>query len=756
MSSESTAVGNSTATTMVDSLSQQRPVVAAQVYWLVVGSFSLATGLSALLSFSLQPMIAKMLLPRFGGTPAVWNATMVFFQTVLLVSYGYSYLLSKIPSVRRQVAVHVTIAFVALFSLPIGLRPLATGTPTAPALAVLLSLVVAVGTPFFVLGAAAPTLQQWFGKTGHPRAHDPYFLYVFSNAGSLGALVMYPIAVEPLLTLHQQSLLWSGGFLLSCAVTIGCALVFTRSARLREGSESSVAVAQPVEKRVNRRSVAKWLFLSFGPAGLLLAVTTYITTDLAAVPLLWVAPLGLYLLSFVVAFSRFGSRTSQFWLDGQLIAVVLVSAALTLTLGVSKLTLIPLHLAAFFTVCTACHLQLAKARPHPHELPAYYFWLAMGGLLGGLVNVFLWPIVFTSAVEYPLMLVALCMLRPKREAQVSKDRWADVLIPAAALLGLVILFKAPLPASWPSVVPYATFVAVAILCTMMWNRPVRLSLTFGAWFLTPVLARPTENLLLGERNFFGVYRVREQDGFHALYHGTTLHGAQRSDTGSRTQPLTYYHEGGPLGTAFAAIRSADKDLRVAVVGLGTGTVACYGRLGERWTFIELDPFVEKLARDTTLFTYLRDCPPHVSVTVSDGRLALERSRAGEFDLILLDAFSSDAIPVHFLTREAFQGYRKVLARDGFLLLHLSNRYLDLLPVVAASARATGQSVLVGRDESARREGPRPFISSSVWMAVFSDPSVGALLSNASGWKTETVSSMRPWTDSYSNLVGALK
>ncbi len=741
--------------------------------------YSLTLFLSAFLLFSVQPMVGKMILPALGGTPAVWTTCMVFFQASLLAGYAYAHVSSSAFGgfgLRRLAAggsVHLVLLVLVLFVLPIRVAEDSAPPPEAnPALWLLLKLLIFVGPPFFVVASTAPLLQRWFARTGHPDAEDPYFLYSISNAGSLAALLIYPVAIEPFLPIEEQSSVWRNGYVVLIALIFTCAMHLWKYATPIEPPGHVIMEGQLRSGRLRGGSVLsvsrrlRWMGLSLVPSSLMLGVTSHITTDLAAVPLLWVLPLAIYLLTFVLTFARSAS--------GGLLRPM--SLALALGLPVWMLTpvqigaltwiLIPLHLLLFFVAAMVCHGRLAQDRPAKEHLTEYYLWVSIGGVLGGLFNAIIAPAVFTRVVEYPLMLVAACWLRPDLgEWRASaKERLLDFLWPAALAavgygavrLGEVDHERLALAGK---IVAFALLPAVVFLLRA---RSLRFALAFGAFLLTVHLYsdRQDGRVLAETRNFFGVKRVVvSEDGvFRKLVHGGTTHGVQRIGADSGHEPLGYYHPTGPLGDVFAAfdrLQTHAPTKTVGIIGLGTGGMAAYAKPNQRFTFFEIDPQVVKIADDPSFFSYLRDCAGEAAVTVGDGRLALARA-AETFDLIILDAFSSDAIPTHLLTREALRIYLSKLAPTGFLCLHLSNRYLDLVPVVGNLAHDAGLICLARLDTAEKEEVKAGKYPSTYAVLARQAALLQPILENPH-WQRVGHDPAAPfWTDRHSDLVSVFK
>ena len=741
-----------------------------------------AVTLNAFLLFAVEPLVARLILPLLGGTPAVWNTCMVFFQAVLLAGYAAAHGLSRRLPLRTQAALYPWLLLPAFLVLPIGLRESVLqsvpreGNPI-PWLLGLLALVV--GLPFFALATTGPLLQKWFAGTDHPAARDPYFLYAASNFGSMAALISYPLLMEPRLRLAAQSWLWTAGYWLLAALTLGCALRLERARRTE--ARPATAGDEDGGERLTLRRRLRWVALAFVPSSLLLGVTTYLSTDIATIPLLWIVPLALYLLTFILVFAR--RPVVSHWLVKRVLPIgILVLLVLLLAEGAQPpiVVTVTLHLLVFFVAGLFCHGELARNRPSPRYLTEFYLWLAAGGVLGGLFNALVAPLVFPRVYEYPLMLVPLALLRPGPAQTRPVSRWLDYLLPA--LLGGL---TAGLILGWPlldpvvvklitrasGVKPPATFrVGIlfglpAILCYCLEPRLVRFALGVAAVMAASVLysggqGRPLHT----ERSFFGVLRVTvDPTGtFYQLVHGNTIHGRELIALPAgqeRHEPLSYYHQRGPIGDVFKKVRPRFRDARVGVVGLGVGAMAWYAEPDEEWTFYEIDPAVKRLASDTTYFTYLSECRAgKLEVVLGDARLRLREAPAHHFQVLVLDAFSSDAVPVHLLTREALEVYLSKLAPGGVVAFHTSNRFLDLRPVLADLARDTGlvcrcrDDLAIFGDEAARGRDP------SQWVVMAANPADLGTLARNVFWD-DLIKTTPPglvWTDDYSNIVGIFK
>lgn len=742
----------------------------------MVAWFSLTLLSSSMLLFLVQPMVARMILPALGGTPAVWNTCMVFFQAVLLLGYAYAHGSVAWLGVRRQAVVHVLLLLMVLFLLPFSVGEGTTPpTDSNPVPWLLWQLLISIGLPFFVVSSSAPLLQRWFAGTRHPDADDPYFLYGASNLGSLVALLAYPLVVEPSLWLSEQSQLWAGGYAFLIVMTFGCAVWARRGSAGHGASPHSAipAVDSQSEPAPNLRRRLWWALLAFVPSSLMLGVTTHLTTDIAAVPLLWVLPLATYLLTFVLAFAR-RPRFSLPFLSMALplvaMALVLWSPLLTGFGGSLRWIFVPFHLFVFFVMALLCHSRLAHSRPPATYLTQFYLWLSIGGVAGGAFNGILAPMIFDGVFEYPLMMVAACMfclLRTGSEAA----RWAalkhDFARPALLgliLYGIVLLHRVVEPQTPQAVSVFSIsygfrlvgFLLPAIVAFTFRKRPIRFALGFAVSlaFMPYFFPIREGRVVHGERNFFGVKRVRfEQDGaLHRLIHGSTAHGIQNSSPALQREALGYYHRSGPIGDIFSAVVAPHAEAKVAVVGLGTGAMAAYAEPGQHFTFYEIDPAVARLAEDPRFFTYLLNCEGAYDLVFGDGRLRLAESPPGAFHLIILDAFSSDAIPVHLLSREALGTYLDKLRPDGVIAFHISNRYVNLVPVLGNLARDAGLKCLIRNDRKVPPEEKR----AGRWPAVYvvmagSDKPIAELIDNPNWQSLEGEAGTAVWTDQYCNM-----
>ncbi len=691
---------------------------------------------------------------------------MLVFQSLLLGGYLYAHLTSRWLRPRPQLALHATLLALSLLALPIGIRAgWAAPAGGAPVPWLVMLILLGLGAPFLLLSTGAPLLQQWFARTDHPDAADPYFLYAASNAGSLLALLSYPFLVEPLVGLKVQRYVWSSAYAVTTLLIVVCGAVALRWAARRPTIPlvRSVPASGVVAPAVSWRSRFWWVLLSFAPSSLLLGVTTYLSTDVAVVPLLWVVPLALYLLTFIIAFARRRLITHELALRLQPVLLLPLAAIIFAGRAGDVRVMAPMHLLLFFVTALVCHGELARLRPGAAHLTDFYLWLSVGGVLGGVFNVLIAPMLFDRVLEYQIILALACALRPWPSIVGSRGRHqllGDLLFPLA--LGVLVVAALRYPGDWHPLLAIYAIPAIgatgAVVCALFVRRPLRLALGVLALLIAGWVGGATgKRPMVTVRSFFGAYSVQDLgNGYHSLKHGSTLHGAQNVRPEHAREPLTYFGLRGPLGDIVGAARLAGRPLTIGVVGLGTGSVACYARPGDHFTFYEIDPLVATLARDERLFTYLANCTPDVPIIIGDARLSLERESAARYDVLILDAFSSDAIPVHLLTREAMKLYLSRLTPSGVLAIHISNRYLNLRPAVANLAADAGVPALLGEDHQLPRQQLLRMYSASVWVAVAHDPAILESLDIRDRWKPLLApAGERVWTDDYSNVLGAL-
>lgn len=700
--------------------------------------FGSAAFLGSALLFLIEPMIVKMILPRLGGSPSVWITALVFFQATLLLGYAYSHASTNWLPPRAHAASHVLLMLLPLLFLPVILPTGWIPPPGAGPLWVFLLLVAAIGVPFFVLSTVSPVLQRWYSYVRESK--DPYFLYAIGNVGSLLGLLAYPLVVERFLGIRWQSRVWSVGYLAFLLLAGACAWQVGRHGGAREKSHAGRLDRIPLVTQL------RWVFLAFVPSSLLLGVTSYLTAEVGSFPLLWVLPLAVYLITFIVAFAREDRPVAAVGSALLKVTAVIAFAAWAMRLTRPLWALVALHCALLLAAGLAAHGRLYEERPPAGNLTRFYLLVSLGGVLGGMFNALLAPLVFVLPIEYPLvLLLALLIRRPPAGATRSMRALATPAVVATVLMGGTAALSGA--RGLPDGVSYVLVLGAPAVYLLTVRNPFG----FAAAFAVLLLLRPPvyTEAIYASRTFFGTYRVVEADGERKLFHGMTVHGTQLPGERSR-QPTAYYHRDGPLGDLF---EHEPEGLRIVILGLGAGGIAAYGGPQEHITFVEIDPEVVHIATDERLFTYLSESPSEIDVIVGDGRLGIASLSAGQADLVIVDVFTGDAIPVHLITAEALAEYRRLLSPGGKIVVHLSNRYFDLEPVVAGAAEAAGLHGITrssGEDEAA--EG----VVHSQWAVLAGDPEVLRELGSTRGWRPLEAGARRTWTDDYSNLLSVLR
>ena len=660
--------------------------------------------LSSFLLFLVQPLIARLILPWFGGSAAVWTTCMLFFQVMLLAGYAYAHFLTRaLAAGRLERVVHTLLLIAALALLPIApsesWKPLGNEEPISR---ILLLLLTTVGLPYFLLASTSPLLQAWFVRA-RP-GQDPYRLFAVSNLASLLALVGYPFLVEPFMTAHEQVSLWSWLF---AAFALLCAVLAWDTPRGTAAAESTHRSPAPT-----RGQYILWLALAATGSALLLAVTNHLTQNVASVPLLWLAPLTLYLLTFIVTFEGRSWYRPKFLWPLVLVAFgVMTWAVIDQEHRYDLAIQLAIFLPGLFVACFFCHGELYRSRPAPEHLTAFYLTVSAGGAIGGFAVAVVAPVVFNGYYELGVSLLAAALLAALRFMPLGL---------APAILSLSVLLGVGAGASYDF---------------------------FGQ----------QRDVLVAKRGFYGVLRVKEygergdEGHLRRLVHGTIMHGEQYMHDDRRRMLTTYYQETSGIGLAIASKQS--HPIRVGVIGLGTGTIAAYGRAGDVYRYYEIDPHVLEIARRD--FTFLGDSPAKIEVALGDARLSLERESAQNFDVLAVDAFSSDAIPVHLITREALGIFLRHVKPDGIVAFHVSNRFLELIPVVARIAKEQGAHAVLVRDDPDEDDSLR---SRTDWVLVSRDPKAlqAKEITQGGGVPAEDRPEWRTWTDDYSNLVQILK
>lgn len=712
------------------------------------------------LLFLVQPLFGRVVLPVLGGSPSVWNVAMLFYQAVLLLGYLYANQLQRL-ALKQQLLVHLALFAIAALTLPIGMAgwyPPAAGHD--PTLWLLGLLAVSIGPVFFVVSAQAPLMQAWFARTVDRDAANPYFLYAASNLGSFGALLAYPLLVEPLAGLWPQRLAWSAGFVVLALLVAICGL---RAA----AGQAMVAAEALAPVTISWRQRLRWVALAAVASGLLLSTTTHLTTDLMAMPLLWVVPLAIYLLSFVIAFSGSGPAfTARAVALAPVLLLVLGAPVFLSGIGPNFGMMLALAGLALLLVLTiALHGTLAIERPAAAGLTSFYVWMSVGGALGGLFCALVAPVIFSWPWEHPLLLLlaAALLVSPQRRWQWPQRPLAAGLMLAGAAILVIGIGRSPLTTVVPAGVQT---MAMAALLVLLAYASIGHRLLFVAMLALAMLAlggaKQLQKNVEGkfQRSFFGVYTVEDYAAarVRGLKHGTTLHGMQSLQSALFTSPATYYVPESGIGQALRQLPVLyGANARIGVVGLGTGTLACHARPGQTWTFYEIDPVVVAIARDQ--FSYLSRCTPTAGMIVGDARLTLQAQPAANYDLLAIDAFSSDAIPLHMMTREAFAVYGRVLAADGLLVIHITNRFLELRPVVARLASDGGwQAAILSFSPGADGKPATPNASASMWVALSRRPDrIAALRAANPGWQPLAAAEEAPlWSDDFASVLPVLR
>src|SRR3984885_2350864 len=690
---------------------------------LVLLVYTASIFVSALLLFSVQPLFTKMVLPRLGGSPAVWSVAMVFFQSLLLAGYVYAHLLMRIKSRLIPILVHVALLIVAFSTLPLAIAARWGDPPTSGYALWLLGLFLAsIGLPFFALAANNPLLQAWFVRTGHPDGADPYFLYASSNIGSFLALLSYPLVLEPVFTLRTQNLIWTGGYGLLIVLIAASGFLLWRAPAL-----VAVIAAESDAPAPSWILRARWVFLAAVPSGLLIAVTAHVSTDVAAAPLLWVLPLSLYLLTWVLVFQSRPLLPHKWMLMAQPLAIA--GVVVLLAIGGEQNLLLTLggHLVCFFVIAMSCHGELARTRPAAKYLTGFYVALSFGGMVGGLFAGLIAPYAFSWVAEYPILLALAALCRPPGGAE-RLPRWSAWYWPFLAVLAVALIAPSY---SEGRIMGFLDDNRVYVIGAVgVLSALLALGLNANRWkifatvavALVLIRAYPSDDGRVETvRSFFGVHKivVTPHGQYHVLMHGTTIHGAQKflnkdgTPVTGRPEPITYYHKDGGIGQAITAIRERKgAPIRVAVIGLGAGTLTCASEPGESWKFFEIDQSMVDSARDPKYFTYIQNCEPDLKPVMGEARLTFAKEPDGIYDLIIVDAYSSDAIPIHLATREAMKIYKDKLAPQGAVLMHVSNRHLELASVVVGVAEANGLMSWV-YDEDSGRDDEFIFATSAV-------------------------------------------
>ena len=737
-------------------------------------TFCLTILLSSFLLFMVQPLIGRMLLPSLGGTPAVWNTCVVFFQGVLLAGYTYAHYVSSRLRPSNQVKLHFILLGLICFLIPIRMFVWSeVPTHSDPTIWLLIQLALMIGLPFFVISANAPLLQRWYGliiqsrnteDSSKQKNKDPYFLYAFSNIGSLTALLAYPFLIEPQLGVSQQSIGWSLGLTLLVVGFLACGwLIFS----IRK-TESACNVASEIKTNLIRKPEKlwkqrlHWVALAAVPSSLMLGVTSHLSTDVGSVPMLWVIPLAIYLTTFILAFSRKQIISHQRLVQISPILILLMAVVLLVDLGTNPWTIVPVHLITFFVIAMVCHGEMNRLRPSVERLTEFYLLMSIGGFVGGVFNALVAPQLFQEVWEYPLALIAACCLRPQLGTTKVGFSWKDLAWPVGiGLYGFASLKMASwLGCEGKLATAAILFLVPAIVCYGFVERPIRFALCVAVIIFSCQWAMVDQNVIMTQRGFFGVNKVSldRQAGFRMLINGRTMHGIQFLDSKRELEPLSYYHRTGPMGDVFDS-QSVSRAKQVAIVGLGTGSVASYSKPDQTFDFFEIDPVVCEIASNPQYFSYLQNAKGRCNLIVGDARVQLKRTaNEKKYDLLVIDAFSSDSIPIHLLTTEAFQLFRQRLHNDGVLAVHITNKHIDLKPLLVGVAEMQKWNLHIKDDQLQGDHKANDGKLSSTWVVfTFGDPDSETIrsLKNRS-WSKLDGTTLAPWTDERSNLLDVLK
>lgn len=759
-----------TVTADIDTRPAGPPSVPDRRAWGVLWLFTATTFLSAFLLFFIQPMFAKMVLPLLGGAPSVWAVALLFFQGALLVGYGYAHLLVRYVPAARTGYVHLVLSALAFLSLPIAIPEGWSEPPISDPYFWQLGLfVAAIGLPFVAVSANAPLIQAWFARTGQAGSADPYFLYAASNFGSLLALLGYPFLFEPVFGLKALATLWAGAFA-ALVLALGACFLVVRGRALHQ-ADGSLPAAEPAPSRLRAApdwtARAGWVGLAFVPSALLTAFTTHVATDVASAPLIWVIPLSLYLASFVVVFRERALIPRPILLTAHAVAVILALLQLAQTEKETWFYSAGFGVAAFIAVTLVAHRTLYEARPDASHLTEFYLWMSAGGVLGGVFAALVAPQIFPEVFEYPLLLALSFACRPgaldvRRESPIALSLLVLMAFGAAAAIhwGPQIAAEHEIDfRGWGSTAGIAFLFALVGL--LAWRHPPHLLFVAMCLYLVVVMLPSGVHRGNAQRSYFGVYRVvQSSDGeFNVLQHGTTLHGAQRirDNTGkpvANVTPATYYHPHGPMASAVRLISvlaaQARREAKFGIIGLGTGSMACHASAGETWRFFEIDPVVVSIA-NSRKFTFLANCQPDAPIVIGDARLTFEREEDESYDLVIVDAFSSDAIPVHLLTAEALALYASKVKPEGAVVLHISNRYLDLEQVLAATFPAIGGLHALTIEDMTEEDGYA--VTSSTVVVYGKNAAAIERFQVIPGSRPLADTTLKPWTDDFSDLLG---
>lgn len=735
----------------------------------IILAFVAALFCSAFLIFIVQPMFTKLVLPKLGGAPAIWSVGVVVFQGLLLAGYFYAHLLTRYGSMRVSILIHLAVLFIAALTLPISLAQ-GFGNPPEEGQAfwVMGFYLVSIGAPFFALAGNGPLLQAWFSRSNNSYAEDPYFLYNASNLGSFIALLAYPVLIEPLIPISSQSLLWSiGYFVLIGAISLAGFTVWKQKSA---ASSSNMSLhAADGQQATSYRVRLLWILLSFIPSALMVAVTAHISTDIASAPFIWIIPLALFLLTFIFAFKSkpFFDLSS---LEKRVPIYALPLAIIYIFYTFNLLLSFFLNIIFFFIAALTCHQRLYNLRPSTQNLTEFYLYMSLGGVLGGAFAALAAPYLFNNVFEYPLLIVSAVIVATLMNAthKFKAIKNIFVIIFTGSMIiyflfysNVYIYISQKWDYSVTSVIMFG--LVLLVVCALAFSRMrYALAAFVPLIFFYSLFFKDYESDKTSERSFFGVHKIGlgEEGKLRVLLHGTTIHGAMQIKTLTgepvlgRPVPLTYYNPNGAIAQSLHAVPDKPEGRSLAVIGLGTGAHSCNGQANDQWTYFEIDPLVVKIAKNPAYFRFLAECAPKAKIILGDARITLSDQPKGSFDYLLIDAFSSDAIPLHLLTKEAIALYLSVLKEDGVLVLHITNRHLELASVVAALAKDAGIAGRIRWDKTP--EGVSYIVhSNSTVVTLTRSTAVLAKLDSLPGWQLLSTTDTPVWVDDFSNVLGAL-
>lgn len=726
--------------------------------------YPIAIFLSAFLMFNLQPMFAKMLTPLMGGSASVWNTALVFYQTMLLLGYLYAHILNKFFTKNVQIAIHACVLGLSLVFLPIRINDL-IGPPNfnAPILWTLGALFLSVGLPIFAISATAPLVQAWHAR--FEGQGNPYALYAASNFGSFIALVLYPTIIETFIGVKFQSASWSIMFIILSALLIW-SISLTPKQFVKTNTEHTETITW------KQRLV--WLLYALVPSGLLVAVTTEIVTDVASVPFLWLPPLALYLLTFVIAFSKWGELLS----DGAVFLKLLMVFSIAILIATNTdggILGIGFHLTTFFLIVLGCHIELVKRLPAKEHLTEFYFFMSLGGALGGLIAAMIAPNVFNTTMEYQLLLIAALLIAPINLKGAREGMLILVIIfifsmwfSGRDIFGVMLDTKLPIKNDtyfWQNILlavedDKAALIltsAMLFLAIIAYKNTLVVAASGIMALILPIMDKDFQDIRFQGRNFFGVIKLEDSgkapDGWRFLSHGTTLHGVMSLDANRNRTPMSYYWHLTPIGSVFEKMTEERPNMNAGVIGLGMGSTMCYAKSGQDWRVFEINPMVIKLASNQELIGFVPRCAPQAKIIEGDARIKIAEQPNNWFDILLVDAFSSDSIPTHLLTKEAIALMMQKMKPNGIMIVHISNRNLELTNIVADAAFANGFVALKGlRNGDPTNPNVDTGVSailiakSSEYLKVYTDPM----------WKPLNPDNKpKPWTDDHTDVIRAV-